>query len=329
LDLPLYQLRTARQITAIPPLPWRIKGILPATGLATIFGPSTSGKSFLSIDIAASIALGNDWFGFRVKQAPVAYIALEGEGGFSKRLLAWEQANECKLPDNMQFMMGDPFDLTDEAYVRQLAAVIKRGSTIIIDTLNRAANGMDENSSKDMGKVLAGCKLLQSLTDGLVILIHHTGKDETKGLRGHSSLLAALDAAIEVIRDDELRSWRSAKNKDEADGAEFQFRLNVQFLGTDEDGDPITSCAIEAMELVPVIKGSGLKGNEKLVLDAINNSLQACDLLTRDDAIELAKKALAHVDSQHRANRAVGALNSLIKKGKLKLDTDTQLITSS
>lgn len=324
--MPIYHPRSGAFVAALPIPPWRVKGILPATGLAALFGPPGSGKSFLALDIAAAIAQGNDWFGFRVKQAPVLYLALEGEGGIPKRIRAWKQYNECNLPDDLCFIVGQEFDLTNDSHITRLAEAIKRSSVVIIDTLNRASGGKDENSSEGMGAMLKGCKLLQKLCEGLIILIHHTGKDETKGLRGHSSLLAALDAAIEVQRDEEERSWRLVKNKDDADGAAYAFRLTIEMLGYDDDGDSITSCAIEALETVPV-RPRRLKGNQKLVLDAICNSLQACPLLTKDDAIEVAKKALSHIDSQQRAGRAIGALNSLVKTRKLILDTDTQLIT--
>jgi putative DNA primase/helicase len=320
-DIPVYVPLSGTDLAERPLPPYRVKGIFPQYGLAAIYGPSTSGKSFLAIDLACAIALGNDWFGHRVKQADVMYVALEGEQGFGKRTRAWQQYNEHPIPDRLQF--------TDAACVRQLATVIKRGSTVIIDTLNRSASGMDENSSKDMGELLAGCKLLQSLIGGLVILIHHTGKDETKGLRGHSSLLAALDAAIEVQRDGEDRSWLVAKAKDDGDGIAFSFRLNVEELGVDEDGDPYSSCAISALTevAVPTSTKKGLKGNQRIVLEAITVAFQSCSLMTRDDAYDTACDALTSVDSQHRRSRAMITVNSLIKSGKLKFDTDTQLVS--
>nr|WP_315474865.1 hypothetical protein [uncultured Sandarakinorhabdus sp.] len=88
-------------------------------------------------------------------------------------------------------------------------------------------------------------KRLQELTEGLVICVHHTGKDASKGMRGHSSLHAALDIAIEVGRGDLTRWWKAAKVKDGADDRTRGFKLNVIDLGIDVDGDAITSCAIE------------------------------------------------------------------------------------
>lgn len=329
-DLPIYNPLSSKSVADMPVPPWRIKGILPTQGLAAIYGQSTAGKSFLAIDIAAAIAFGNTWFGHRVRKAPVLYIALEGEGGFPKRLNAWKQYNESPFPENLRFIINQPFNITDPLHVAQLAIVIQPGSVIIIDTLNRSAPDTDENTSKDMGAILAGCKRLQHLTQSLVVLIHHTGKDESKGLRGHSSLLAAVDACIEVKRSDDTRSWSVAKAKDDADGAEFCFRLVIEHLGTDAEGDPITSCAIEpTTESAPPRSGkSGLKANEKAVLEAIVAALESCPLLPWDEALEAAKNALAeHVDTKHRSVRANKALHSLINKGKLKRDEDTNLIT--
>lgn len=316
---PIYTPYTSQHVASMPVPPWRIKGILPTQGLAAIYGPSTSGKSFLAIDIAAAIAFGNTWFGHHVKKAPVMYLALEGEGGFPKRLRAWEQYNCCPLPDNLQFIIGQPFELNNPAHVQQLAAVIKRGSVIIIDTLNRSAPDTDENTSKDMGAILAGCKLLQHLTQGLVILIHHTGKDETKGLRGHSSLLAAVDASIEVKRADEARSWTVAKAKDDSDGAEFCFKLAIEFLGLDAEGDSITSCAIEPTTEAALPRPKGLKSNQKAVLAAVEAAL-VDGPVSFEIALLAACDALSHIDTQNRTARARTALNSLIKIGKLNFD---------
>lgn len=64
-----------------------------------------------------------------------------------------------------------------------------------------------------------------------MLLVHHTGKDVAKGLRGHSSLLAAMDSAVEVTRSGDRREWKVAKAKDGVDGEVHPFRLQIETLG--------------------------------------------------------------------------------------------------
>jgi putative DNA primase/helicase len=240
---PRFKLLTCDQLRDLPPLAWCVRGVLPARGLAAIGGPSGSGKSFLAFDMAAAIAGGWRWFGQRVEAAPVIYAALEGEAGYKMRAQAWE-THHCKaLPDGLRLML-DTFKLTEAQDVDDLAAVVPAGAVVIIDTLNRAAPESDENSSRDMGLILEAAKRLQTLTRGLVVLVHHTGKDESKGLRGHSSLFAALDAVVTVSRNGERREWKMGKSKDGADGDAHTFKLQVETLGFDEHGDPLTSCVV-------------------------------------------------------------------------------------
>lgn len=240
---PRFKLLTCDQLRDLPPLAWRVRGVLPARGLAAIAGPSGSGKSFLAFDMAAAIAGGWRWFGQRVEAAPVVYAALEGEAGYKLRAQAWE-AHHCKaLPDGLRLML-DTFKLTEAQDVDDLASVVPAGAVVIIDTLNRAAPESDENSSRDMGLILEAAKRLQALTGGLVVLVHHTGKDESKGLRGHSSLFAALDAVVTVSRDGDRREWKMGKSKDGADGDAHTFKLQGETLGFDEHGDPLTSCVV-------------------------------------------------------------------------------------
>ena len=254
---PRYKLLNGSDLELLPPLIWLVKGVLPSTGIAGIYGPSGSGKSFLCLDLAISIANGKSWFGRRVKAAPVVYAALEGEAGFKQRIDAWKRHYEQQLPENLHFML-QPFKLTNGEDVEALANVLPKGCVVFIDTLNRAAPNTDENNSKDMGNLIEAAKRLQALTEGLAVLIHHTGKNVSAGLRGHSSLMAALDAAIEVSRDGDSRQWTVAKVKDGADGNSELFKLKIEMVGLDSDGDAITSCIVEKDYSTASIKNAKL-----------------------------------------------------------------------
>lgn len=273
-----FRLLGSADLHALPPLAWCVRGVLPAHGLASVYGPSGSGKSFLVLDAAAAIADGAEWFGYRVKRAPVVYCALEGEAGFRVRVAAWEEAKGRRLPAGLRLVLQS-FKLTDPQDVADLAAAVLTagaGAVVILDTLNRAAPEADENASADMGRILEAAKALQRLTGGLVLVVHHTGKDATRGLRGHSSLFAALDAAVEVTREGDRREWKVAKAKDGQDGAGHPFRLEVVDLGEDDEGETVTSCVIAPDESPQDVTRSRLPkgGNQKVVLDALGELLR-------------------------------------------------------
>lgn len=330
-----FRLLDRAAIMALPPLRWRVKGLLPETGIAAIYGPSKSGKSFLSFDLGCAIARGAKWFGHRTVMGPVTYVMLEGETALRNRAAAWEQQNAEQLPAGFQ-AMNLPFQIFDLQQVKELGAILPQGGVTIIDTLNRAAPGLDENSSQDMGRILAGMKSLQEITGGLVLVVHHPGKDASKGLRGHSSLLAALDGAIEVERTATSRSWSAAKVKDGEDGKQVAFKLDFIDLGTDGDGDPITSCAVssDAGAIFQLPPPSG--ANQKAALAAIRKALSAsstlgragCDPQTQcmklDDAVAVAAASLVGVEKKRRGPRAREAMQGLIEGKHLRRGLDAE-----
>lgn len=326
-----FKLSTGDFMQDLPPLEWRIKDVLPARGLAAIYGPPSSGKSFLALDMACAIADGGSWFGHSVKPAPVVYVALEGEHGFPKRIKAWQKYNSRVFPADLYFVL-DPFCLNAMKDIEELAEVCPTGCVLIIDTLNRASPNLDENSSKDMSTILSACKRLAFLTQGLLVLVHHTGKDETRGLRGHSSLLAALDASIEVSRSIDQRAWSIRKSKDDNDEVWHGFKLIVEQVGFDDDGDGITSCAVEPVGVTRTVAATHPQGKvQRMLLAPIQALIGSSgksgqpgvpdeDVLSipYDSAIQHAIELLpSDIASKHRATRAKDAIDGLIRRGLL------------
>lgn len=331
LPAPRYRLLNPADLQALPPLAWRVRGVLPAVGVATLYGPSASGKSFLAFDLAAHIPDGREWFGRRVTAAPVVYVALEGEAGFRQRAEAWEQAHGRKLPDGLRLVLQG-FTLANDVpdLAAAILAAVGAGAVVFVDTLNRAAPAADENSSRDMGQILKSAKELQEITAGLVVLVHHTGKDATRGMRGHSSLPAALDAAVEVTRDGERRKWTVGKLKDGRDGDAYPFRLEVVQLPPDSDGESVTSCVVRRdlgatdVALAKLPRGE----NQCIVLDALRPmfgislrfgmggapSERPCIELT--PALSAAGAAL-HCASDRRHERAKEAIKGLVNRNVL------------
>lgn len=321
------RLLTAAELDELPTQKDRIKGVFPSDGLAAIAGPSGSGKTFLAHFLMQKSAAGQEVFGHRTTPCRWTYVGLEGRGGLPKRGRAYREAYGDEGAENVRFVI-EPLQITNPIAMERLtAALIEFGAkVVVIDTLNAAAPGLDENASADMGRMIEAAKRLQAAIDGLVILVHHTGKDVSRGLRGHSSLFAALDAVIEVTRDDAGRRWRLAKSKDGADGEEHPFRLRVIELGEDEDGDPITSCVVEiedapANEIRKNLPPKG--GNARIAYDSIKAALNVSKNFGKGDApptrpaitLEAAIAATAErltVEPKRRRERAQAAITSLV-----------------
>ncbi|MEO6421423.1 MAG: AAA family ATPase [Candidatus Nitrotoga sp.] len=326
-----YKLLTGADLCNAPPMRWMVRGVLPVEGLAAVYGASGSGKSFLILDMGCAVAGGADeWFGRRVTQAPVTYVCLEDEAGAGKRVQAWSLHHGKPLPDALRFIT-QPFDLLSDDVGDLARAVIAgggAGGVLILDTLNRAAPGADENSSVDMGNLIAAAKQLQSLIGGLVLLVHHTGKDSTKGLRGHSSLYAALDGAVEVIKTGTRWAWSVAKCKDDVTGDAHPFKLEIVPVGNDVEGEAITSCVIVPDESTQAIqkKIPTLGSNQGIAHKALGEPLRMSQnigkggapegrpCITFDDALIVVAE-LMPVEAKHQKQRAKEAIAGLVRKG--------------
>jgi len=182
------------------------------------------------------------------------------------KLQAWQVGKETPIPDNFKMVEVAPFDLNQDGDVDGLAQTVKDfapgGAVTIIDTMARATAGTDENSAKDMGLIIRAADRLATLTNGIVLLVHHTGKTEANGLRGSSALLGVLDSAIEVTGSkDTPRKFEIDKNKHGRDGEQYPFALAPVVIGKDEDGDEVTSCVVQSQAASPIetdpLKGSG------------------------------------------------------------------------
>lgn len=273
-----FKLLRDNDLLASPAQEWFVKDVIPVHSFGVVFGPSMTFKSFLLMDLLAHIARGETWFGHRVKKAPCVYVPFEGRGGIPKRVAAWRLTQTLKRRGCMQdgklnvdfsvtpesvttdihFVM-EPINLRNPIDRKKLVDTLKKaglaGCVIAIDTLAQAGGSFDENSSKDMGELIGIMQELQRELGGVVIAVHHTGKDTSKGLRGWSGLQGALDFAIECERSEGLNAkFTLDKVKDGENGKAFPFAVQVVDLGNDSDGDPVTSLTV--VEVVPPVAAS-------------------------------------------------------------------------
>jgi len=108
------------------------------------------------------------------------------------------------------------------------------------------------------------------------------GKDMTKGARGWSGIRAAVDAEIEVKSIDHGFQIRMTKLKDSEDNRTYSFFLLPVIVGTDEDGEPISSCVIKSttdfsMPTQPERTGKWEKYIIKAINQLANTEGKACE----------------------------------------------------
>jgi len=276
---------------------WIVKNVLPKAGLAVVFGESGSGKSFWALDICASIARGESWRGNRVQKGKVAYICAEGAGGMRSRLRAYGNHNNVDLhgldigviPDAPNFMqVQDVRDLIasiqafgDQHKNKEGKDAFTFGSVpvVVVDTFAQVMPGANENAGEDVGKALQHCRQIHKCTGALVLLVHHSGKDSSKGARGWSGLRAAADAEIEITRNEDDRAATVTKMKDGPDGAAFGFKLVTVELPEKDDGEAVTSCVVKESAIPVRIEDQtgGTVDHDKLVFECLDGLEQVGD----------------------------------------------------
>jgi len=323
-----FQLVQAADFAVHTPTRWLIKNVLPHSEMGVVFGDSGSGKTFMVLDMCGAIAQGVPWRSHKTTKSRVVYIAAEGAGGFRRRLRAYAQQHQINLADLPFHVIPAAPNFLEKADALDVAkAILAAGGAdlAVVDTFAQVTAGGNENSGEDVGKALSHCKGIRRATGAMVLLVHHSGKDASKGARGWSGLRAAADAELEVTRVDDDRVLSVTKQKDGEDGREYGFKLQVVTLGMDEDGDSITSCVIEHTdEVVKTTPDKNLKGlgkNERAVY------LTLAGLLTEEvDKVEVEELVKAAIDrlprGESKADRrrevASRAVEGLAGRGRIK-----------
>lgn len=263
-----------------------VQGLLMEGSSAVIYGESNSGKTFWATDLALHIAAGIEWNGRRVEQGGVLYLALEGGHGFRNRVAAWK-ADHDALESPVYFVaIPSQVNLLDpNADIQRVIEAAKEAAEkmgvpiklIVVDTLARAMAGGNENAPEDMGTLVTNTDTIREATGALVAYIHHSGKNQALGARGHSSLRAAIDTEIEVeASDGPARTATVVKQRDMKKGDVFTFTLEVVEVGENRHGEPITTCLVRpAEEGAAGKKAPDVRGHAKRALEALHDVLAA------------------------------------------------------
>lgn len=230
-DTPAERIRSSllnsKQVKGLEPPVALVDGLLFSDSLAMLFGASGVGKSFLAIDVVLHVASGSWWQRKEVQQGPVLYVVAEGAAGFGKRLDAWERRHQLTTDALPVSWLPWAVNLADTGWTAALAEVTAeiKPVLVVIDTFARCAIGAEENSARDVGRVIAHLDIVRRAATSCVWLIHHSGKNPDAGARGSSALRGAMDTELEVVGDSRNFLLHVRKQKDAPEANPLQLRL--------------------------------------------------------------------------------------------------------
>jgi hypothetical protein len=242
---------TTTQLRDQPPAVPIVSGLLYRHSLASIYGPSGSLKSFVSLDIACRVATGATWAGRRTRKGKVLYLVAEGAGGFGKRVEAWEETHGVTVEDLTIYPAPIQVQSREWDLLTEVAAQ-EQWDMIFLDTRHRITVDLEENSAKDAGILVERCEQLRDAAGACVVLVHHSGWDGTHQ-RGASAVPAAMDTELAVKAErigPQLRTTvTTTKAKDDVGDERVTFVAQPYDLGRRDDlGRSLTSLVLEHLE---------------------------------------------------------------------------------
>ena len=231
-----------------------VSGVLPLLGTGALSGKPAAKKSFIAIDFAACVAGNKPWGGRDVTSGLVIYIAAEGQGGMNKRMTACfakrgltpgERANVklLRVAPNLGVRGGDAVALAGAVRV---VAGTEPVRMIVIDTLVRTLGGAEENGM-GMASFMDNATQISTALSTFVLAVHHPSK-AGEVLRGHTSLEGGLDLVLAVSSEKGLLESQMFvhKDKDGEDGVTHVVEFEKVVLGTDKQGQPVSTLVVKA-----------------------------------------------------------------------------------
>ena len=272
-------MRSASEPVILLQQTYLVKNWLDVGGVSLLYGASNTGKTFLALDVAFHVASGTDWQDNRVKRGSVLYVVAEGGAGFARRLKALEIGSPslfAKGRENFTYL-SKQVDLRGDQDVHAIKAAVgdKHHDLLIVDTLAMTFGDGNENDAQDMTKFVRQVKSLGESLGCHVMLVHHPGKDASRGARGSSSLRAAIETEIEIAAENSsgTRTAVITKQREGATGLKVTFDIEQIEIGLDNDGEKITSCVVRQTSSASSTRRKPLKGSNLRCLQAIQEAV--------------------------------------------------------
>lgn len=209
------------------PVSWIVDEIIPANTVTLLSSVSGAGKSILATHLAICVMTGTKWLGIDTRQCEVAYWDQDNPDASltENRIVAIAKGlgiETSSLPSGVIFRAQAPLiDKPDEVLRLRDQLAARKVGFLVADTL-ASINPWDEQSVTFSRVITHG--LFPMIEAGISPLaLHHIGKAhiDNKGqkhnrngidaARGHSSLMASVGAAFNLMREGNKRYLECVK----------------------------------------------------------------------------------------------------------------------
>lgn len=216
-----------------PTPPELVQGLSLAAGsLAALVAASGTGKTFVALPIATSLATGSPFLGRAIgSPRPVVYAVGEGQAAFPRRLAAIRTQYGLREEEpSGVFFVREPLSLVHPDDITCLLDSMRgafdgeKPALFVLDPLASFMAGADENSTKDMSTVVAALNRIREETGAAVLVCHHTGWNAERE-RGSTVLRAAVDLLYNLKQDDGILTLECVKLRDGVMPAPLYMRL--------------------------------------------------------------------------------------------------------
>lgn len=242
---PIFERFSVSEVLKRPDKEWLIDKFIGKGDIIVCFGDAESGKTFATLDLMFSAALGQTFANqFAIpKPLKVAYCAGEGHGGLKSRFAAWLNHHGATTPEKQrlldenvstyftvpQLFLPDVPETVYQFVSEWKAAGRGHLDLLAVDTYHSAIVGGDEDKSKDTGIILEAVKHTIAELGCTFYLAHHENK--SGGYRGSTALRGAADTMIQTKILDKTSSIRIAECFKQKDAEKFKplyFRLTPE-----------------------------------------------------------------------------------------------------
>lgn len=182
---------------------WCIPGLLPQQGTAVIYGPTGAGKTFVTLHLALSIAGAADWFGKRLPGGTEVYLVPEDRAGAEARAVAAAVQMGLSLGEiAFEFITSPPIhsDGWAENIKQALEGIRTRNeepiTAVFLDTLGASFGGRSQDDAAQMTLATDAMQAVAEHLKCIFVAVHHSGKDEARGMRGSQVLKDRVDAVV-------------------------------------------------------------------------------------------------------------------------------------